>query len=97
MPSLNITYTDSTKNKKIDLGEFNKDIQELSEKLTKAQEQLTGIDTKGNTDILENLKKELKEIGDKYNEVVKDVTLGDQTARKYLKYKNKYLRLKTLV
>ena len=90
--SLTVRYTDDTPDKEIKLLDFTEKITHLQDQLEKVQ---AGMGEEGNT--LDKLKSDLEAIKQKYGKVVQDLFGSQETIpakMKYLKYKNKYLKLK---
>ena len=91
-----VKYTDNTK-KYIDLGDLTRDIDALIAKLANAQTALGGIQTGPHSAALAAAIAELEALKLKYSRVVEDVdryTGPLPVVNKYLKYKNKYFKLR---
>ncbi len=99
MVKLEVQYTGDKSSNIIDLGEFQININILMQKINSAKDQLNRMNNTEHDGTLTDLQTQLEQIRAKYENVVKDVVLQNETEvrNKYLKYKNKYLKLKNIL
>jgi hypothetical protein len=99
MVKLEVPYTGDKSSNIIDLGEFQININILMQKINSAKDQLNRMNNTEHDGTLTDLQTQLEQIRAKYENVVKDVVLQNETEvrNKYLKYKNKYLKLKNIL